>query len=118
MIDIKKTKFYEYVKTNIKDSVMGLPFYVDSGILITESNIKYIVETEMIDYQTKIEEVLKFKKDYPIDTNIENKITEKLKERIGLNKLNVSYVYVDSSNIDQAIEQVENVPEFVDWCVE
>lgn len=118
MVDIKNTKFYNHVKTNINDSVTALPFYVDSGIEVTESNIKYIVETEMIDYETKISQVREFQKDYPKDPQMENKITEKLRERIGKNKLDTIFAYVNKTNIDDAVEKIAKAPEFVDWCVE
>lgn len=118
MIDILNTKFYKHVKTNINDSVTALPFFIDSGIEVTESNIKYIVDTEMVEYNTKINQVREFQKDYPKDPTMEKKITDKLKERIGQNKLDTIFAYVNKDNIDDAIDQIEKVPEFVDWCVE
>ena len=118
IVNIKNTKFYDHVKNNNNDSVTALPFYIDSGIEVTESNIKYIVETEMIDYQNKINQVKEFKTDFPIDPDIEKKLTEKLQERIGKNKLDVLFAYVNKENIDEAIDQILNSDEFIDWCVE
>jgi len=117
MIKIKETKLYKEIKNNKKDVVTAIPFKYDTNITITTSNIKYIIESEIIQYNTKIKILKDMNIDYPIDNNFEKKITKELTDRIGLNKLDIKFIYVNYNNIDDAISLVENTKEFVDWCI-
>lgn len=117
-MNIRESKIYEYVKNNEKDSVIAIPFNIKSGITITESNIKYVFDIELIDYNKKIMTLKEIGIDYPEDKNIEEKLMNQLESRIGLDKKELKFIYVNRDTIDLAISQIEDSSEFIEWCIE
>lgn len=117
-MNIKKSKLYKEIKNNKTDSVIAIPFKCKTGITITESNIKFILESEIIQYEKKLNILKENGVEYPLNNKFKENLEKNLKSKIGEEMLDLKYIYVNSSNIDDAIKQVENSDFFSEWCVE
>lgn len=112
---MKNSETYKSVISNDSDVVTAIPFYTDSGILITTSNIKYVIESQLIEHQIKLEMVREMNPDYPGEYDISEKLKSDLEQRIGKNMLDLKFIYVNKTSIDDAINDAENLEDFHSW---
>jgi hypothetical protein len=99
-MNIKDTKLYKNIKFSDKEVVAAIPFKAKSGITITASNIEFIVESEVIQYNSKLEMIKNLGVDYPVDIHFEEKLREELETQIGQERLEVKFIYVNQDTIN------------------
>ena len=112
---IRESETYKNVLSNNSDVVTAIPFYVDSGILVTTSNIGFIIESELIQHQTKLAMARNMNPDFPGEYDISEKLKSDLELRMGKNKLDLKFIYVNKLSIDEAIDEAESLENFHSW---
>ncbi len=115
-MEIRKSELYKQIKSDKSDKVIAIPYYKDTGLLITEDNYEFVIDIEMINLNKKINSIKESLPDYKPEDNIEDKIRQSVVDRIGENKLEIGFIYVNSETIDDAIDQVVKSEDFFDWC--
>lgn len=113
-MDIKKSKTYKQIKSEPSDKVIAIPYYIDTGLLISEENYEYVIDIELIQYKTKIKDIKNIIPSFQ-EPDIEKEIRKSIINRIGQNRLEIKFIYVNRETIDDAIKETENISKFYDW---
>lgn len=108
--DLLLTELYKEVKNS--DNTLCVPYYVKTGIIITCENIEFITEVELLKYKSKLH-LLDGKLDYKFNLDI---IAENVAKRLNQEYLNLEFIYVNSSNIDEAVK-TQDLDIFYCWLV-
>lgn len=82
-------------------------YYTNTNITISEDNMEYIIDVELMKYKKNIEEIKRIS-DYVIFDNLEHDIINNIKSRLGKPYLTISY-----SDNDKETEGLSN---FFGWC--
>ena len=110
-MDFKDSSIYKEVISDNK--TLPIAYYLDSGIIISETNVDYIIEIEIM----KIKEKIKIVGRQPQFDNLENVIKKMYKEKIGSEYLIIEYAYLNKENIDIAYPIIEASENFYGWIL-
>jgi len=97
------------------DKTINVPYYEKSNIIVTEDNIEFIIDVEVIEYEKKLKDIQKIS-DFP-NIDIKSKIEEKIKPMLGGNYLKLNFAELNSENVDYITQEMENSSSFAKWLV-
>jgi hypothetical protein len=117
----------KFIETNTYKEIMGLEFskpitiafYIKTDVFISKDNIDDIILYKIHEYNDKIENVKKIAPDFPTVLNLEEKIREDVQNRLNDYLLELKFVNLTSKeNIIDIVNEIEELPEFFQWCVD
>lgn len=110
-MNIKDSEIYkEIIKS---DKTLPVPFYTNTGLIITENNIEYIIDIELKKAKDKVSII----NEKGLFDNIEQKIKKNFLNKINEPYLILEYAYFNKENIEEGIVDIENSDNFYRWII-
>ena len=108
-MNFKESEIYKEIISSEK--TLPIPYYINTGIIINEINVKFIIEIEIKKIKEKINIIgdkFKFK-------NYEDIINDLYNSKMNQYYLLIEYAYINKDNIDMAIKTIEESDNFYEW---
>lgn len=117
--ELMKTEFFVKLLNDGKPAILS--YLKEDGPVITEDNMDYVVETLMIDYLKKNEEILKVfvdyknkKSEFDVLTQFQNDVNENVGSRI---KVMDFHMYNPTYDLKEQLQEVMSKPDFYKWAI-
>ncbi len=113
-MEFKNSDLYkEIIKS---DKFLSVPFYSNSGIIISEDNIQYIIDIEIIKATKNFNLINDVENNINIDS-IKEKIIYFYNSNIGNPYLILEFAYFNKDNVDSGVLDIENSDGFYEWLI-
>ena len=99
---------------SVSETPIPVPYYLNTGITINDSNIEAILHVELLSAKEKYK-LIENKTNQPF-YEFEKKIKTDLYNKIGEPYRKLYYAYLDKNSIDQ-ISEIESNNSFYQWLV-
>ncbi len=114
---LTQSKTYQEILDNQTTKTITIPYHIDTGIVVSMDNIEELSQIEWNDYEIRLKEIQLIIPTFNV-IDLKQKLRKRMEDRMGVALLQVKYIYITSSTIKEASESIENLPDFVEWCVE
>jgi hypothetical protein len=92
------------------EKLIPVTYYLDTGIIITENNIQFIIEAELIEFENK----LKVSENPEIFSPYKNSIIERIKSNLNKPYLELKYAFFNRNNYNE-YKEIESLENFHSW---
>lgn len=103
----------------IEERYQMVPLYyeINTGVIISEKNIKHILEAKKLELLRKIDDISKTLSEYaPNYSNYLEKYKKTLNEKIGEELTHNEYIITSYTTIKDDIKKIESLNNFKKWC--
>jgi hypothetical protein len=116
MTKFEQTNTYQELLQKPSDNVT-IAYHISTGIMVTDENLSTLIGQELAHYNAKIVEFKKYIPTFESDPNLEQIITDRITSFLGRELCIVEYVQFAASGMLQAVAEVEQREDFVEWLV-
>ncbi len=117
MKNFKETKTYTEILNFETEKTITIPYHLDMGIIVSEENIEYFIQKETVEYLVKLNMIQSHLSNFDVP-HLKEIIINKYQMLLGKTLPKVEYAYVNKSNIDDAINEIESLENFIEWLVD
>lgn len=115
--NFKNSNTYHQILNNNDKKTITIPYHIDTGILVSKQNLQELIEKELEEYSKKVNLVKYYLPNFNIE-ELNQKLTDRITSRLDKSLLKVEYAYINSTSIDETVKEIENLPNFVEWCID